>query len=242
MSERGRVDREPAFVLHAYAYSETSLLVEALSRRHGRLPLLAKGARRGGSSLRGVMLAFQPLVIGWSGRGEVRTLMRCEGRSSLPMLKAERLLCGFYLNELLLRLLPREDPHEALFDRYGEAIEALAHGAEGEPVLRTFELRLLQEIGYALTLDHDAATGAAVEPERWYRYEPERGPVPVNVAEPPADPRYVQGRVLHALAGEAYPDAQTAQAAKLLMRLLIDHRLDRQPLHSRTLFRELQAL
>lgn len=242
MSERGRVDRESAYVLHAYAYSETSLLVEAFSRRHGRIPVVAKGARRSGSSLRGMLLAFQPLTVAWSGRGEVRTLVRCENQAAQPMLKGARLLCGFYLNELLLRLLPREDPHEDLFDRYGEAVSALAHGAEGEPVLRAFERQLLQEIGYALTLDRDAATGAPIEPEQWYRYEPERGPVPIDRAAASPDPRNVTGRVLQALAQDAFDDPATAQAAKQLMRVLIDHRLDRQPLHSRLIFRELQAL
>ena len=152
MSERHRVDRAAAFVLHAYPYSETSLLVEAFTRPHGRLPLLAKGARRPGSSLRSVLVAFQPLTASWSGRGEVRTLVRSEWQGGQPLLRGEALLCGFYLNELLLRLLPREDPHEVLFDHYAAALNRLATEQEQAPILRGFERRLLQELGYALAL------------------------------------------------------------------------------------------
>ena len=242
MSERRRVERETAFVLHAYPYSETSLLVEAFSRLHGRLPLLAKGARRAGSALRGTLLAFQPLSVAWSGRGEVRTLVRCEWQGGQPMLKGDRLLCGFYLNELLLRLLPREDAHEQLFDHYAGAVRSLAGNGDTGAILRAFERRLLQEMGYALSLDRDASTGAPIEPDRHYRYEPDRGPVPVLNGSALDDGVAVPGRVLLALARDDYGDPGTAQAAKQLMRALIDHRLDRQPLHSRTIFRALQNL
>ena len=237
-----RIEHEEAFVLHAHPYSETSLLVEAFSRSHGRLPLVAKGARRQASSLRGVLLAFQPLTIAWSGRGEVRTLVRCEWHGGYPLPRGEALLCGFYVNELVLRLLPREDAHEQLFDHYAVTVAQLAQGAAGGPVLRAFERRLLQELGYALTLDRDAATGAAIEPERLYRYEPERGPVPAVNGAPTDDPRVVPGRVLLALAQDDYADASIAAGARQLMGALIDHRLDRQTLHSRTVFRALQNL
>jgi DNA repair protein RecO (recombination protein O) len=242
MGERRRVERESGFVLHAYPYSETSLLVEVFSRLHGRLPLLAKGARRAGSALRGSLLAFQPLSFAWMGRGEVRTLTRCEWQGGHPLLKGDRLLCGFYVNELLMRLLPREDAHEQLFDHYAAAVRGLAGGADTESVLRSFERRLLQELGYALTLDRDAASGAPIEPDRLYRYEPERGPVPVRNGAAPDAGGIVAGRVLLALAGDDYSDPAIAQVAKQLMRVLIDHRLDRQPLHSRTIFRSLQNL
>jgi DNA repair protein RecO (recombination protein O) len=242
MSERRRVDREHAFVLHAHPYSETSLLVELFSRRHGRLPVLAKGARRAGSPLRGSLLAFRPLVVAWAGRGEVRTLVRCEWLGGHPLPTGDRLLCGFYVNELLLRLLPREDAHERLFDHYAGAVSGLAGEADPARVLRSFERRLLQELGYALTLDRDAATGAPIEPERAYRYEPERGPVPLAAGPVEPERGAIPGRVLLALARDDYDDPATAQAAKQLMRMLIDLRLDRQPLHSRTIFRALQNL
>jgi DNA repair protein RecO (recombination protein O) len=242
MPERHRVDRAAAYVLHTHPYSETSLLVEAFTRTHGRLPLLAKGARRPGSQLRGTLLAFQPLSASWSGRGEVRTLVRCEWHGGQPLLAGERLLCGFYLNELLLRLLPREDPHESLFDHYVEAVAGLAHGAAEGPILRTFERRLLTELGYALPLEHEAGAATPIEPERLYRYDPERGAVPAGDGAAPDDVLVVPGRVLLEIARDDYSAPATAQAAKQLMRLALARRLDRQPLHSRTIFRELANL
>jgi len=197
--------------------------------------VLAKGARRAGSPLRASLLAFRPLVVTWAGRGEVRTLVRCEWLGGHPLPAGERLLCGFYLNELLLRLLPREDAHEQLFDYYAGAVSGLAGEADPARVLRAFERRLLQELGYALTLDRDAATGAPIEPER-------ACPVPIPADAPSSERGAIPGRVLLALAREEYDDPATAQWAKQLMRMLIDHRLDRQPLHSRAIFRALQNL
>src|SRR3989304_3336094 len=104
MAERARVDGEQAFVLHSYPFRETSLLVELFGRGRGRVPVLAKGARRPRSVLRGLLLAFQPLVVGWAGKGEVRTLIKAEWRGGQPLLVGGALLCGVYLDELLLRL------------------------------------------------------------------------------------------------------------------------------------------
>jgi DNA repair protein RecO (recombination protein O) len=242
MSERHRVDRAAAFVLHTYAYSETSLLVEAFTRPHGRLPLLAKGARRPGSSLRSVLGAFQPLTASWSGRGEVRTLVRSEWQGGQPLLKGEALLCGFYLNELLLRLLPREDPHEQLFDHYAAALLRLATEPEQAPVLRGFERRLLQELGYGLALEREAGSGAPLDPDRLYRYDLEQGAVPAANGADPGDGLLIPGRTLLDIGRDDYAAPATAQAAKQLMRLAIGHRLDRQPLHSRAIFKDLASL
>src|SRR5207344_416575 len=123
---RKRVEHEPGYVLHTYPYKETSLIVEAFARRHGRVALLARGARRPRSAMRGVLLAFHPLRLGWSGSAELSNLMQAEWGGALQPafspLRGRGLMCGFYLNELILRLLPREDPHEALFDAYAEAL------------------------------------------------------------------------------------------------------------------------
>ncbi len=244
MRDRQRVDGEPAFVLHSYPFRETSLLVELFSRRFGRVALLAKGARRPRSALRGALLAFQPLGVGWAGKGEVRTLIKAEWRGGQPLLAGEALFCGFYLNELLLRLLPREDAHDALFDAYAEALEGLARGAVPAPVLRNFEKRLLKELGYALTLDREPISGASVDPGGMYRYEPERGPVAVGPsgAQSAAEGPLFSGRALLEIAREDYRDPQTLQQGKLLMRLIINHRLDQRPLQSRRVFEALQEL
>src|SRR5512139_2216696 len=122
MVERTRQEVREAFILHSYPYRETSLLLEVFTRGFGRLSMVARAARSPRSQLRGVLLAFQPLALSWFGRGEVRTLARAEWIGGQPLLHGEALLCGFYLNELLLRMLPREDPHDALFQRYQEAL------------------------------------------------------------------------------------------------------------------------
>jgi DNA repair protein RecO (recombination protein O) len=236
MNSPARQDGREAFVLHTYAYRETSLIVEAFARTFGRVSLLARGARRPRSPMRGVLLSFQPLVVSWFGKGELRTLSRAEWQGGQPLLQGEALLCGFYLNELLLRLLPREDAHDALFDQYRRALRQLAEGAESGPVLRAFEKSLLKELGYAMTLDRDSA-GAGIDSSRTYRYDPERGPVEAAGGEP-----LVSGRTLLDMARDDYTDPVTQQQSKALMRVLINHRLEHQPLRSRQVFRDLLQL
>src|SRR4051812_22703035 len=159
MTSPARQDSREAFVLHNYPYRETSLIVEAFTRAFGRVSLLARGARRPRSPMRGVLLSFQPLLVSWFGKGELRTMARAEWVGGQPLLQGEALLCGFYLNELILRLLPREDPHEALFLQYRSALQQLASVSTGSgdsgPVLRAFEKSLLKELGYAMVLDRD---------------------------------------------------------------------------------------
>src|SRR5262249_57528832 len=122
---RGIHDEEPGYVLHMYSFKESSLVVEVFTRRLGRLGLVARGARRPRSSLRGLLMAFQPLTLSWSGKAELRTLHRAEWLAGHPQLAGMSLMCGFYLNELLLKLLAREDPHEGLYLAYDEALRAL---------------------------------------------------------------------------------------------------------------------
>jgi len=154
-----RRDDQPAFVLHTYAYRETSVIVEAFTAEYGRVAVVARGARRPRSDLRGLLQAFQPLLLSWSGQAELKTLLKAEWRGGLPRIGGSALLCGFYLNELLLKLLPREDPHPRLYATYEAALAELAAGSDEAPVLRRFELLLLAELGYALPLAREADTG-----------------------------------------------------------------------------------
>ena len=239
MSARQRIDQQPGFVLHSYPYRETSLIVEVFSRDHGRVGLVAKGARRPMSQLRGVLMAFQPLLIDWSGGGEMKTLVRAEWQGGQPLLGGQALLCAYYLNELLMRLLPREDPHPVLFRAYGDALRALAAGEGQEVILRRFELALLQELGYGLQLDSDA-DGAPVRPELRYAYIIERGAVPLDEYGID-DPSVVAGRVLLDMARGDFREPETLAGAKALMRRLIQHYLGGQVLQSRRVFTELFA-
>jgi DNA repair protein RecO (recombination protein O) len=244
-----RHEEDLAFVLHTYPYSETSLIAEVLTRNHGRLGLLAKGAKRPRSALRGVLLAFQPLIITWFGKSELRTLGRAEWREALPQLSGTGLMCGFYLNELILKLTRRDDPHEALFDFYLKTVVLLRNGGIDSmasngasrygPLLRRFELSLLKELGYAVSLDRDVASGSPIIPSQRYEYLIERGPVAVR----PDDTRFqLCGQTLLDLAREDYTDPVTLQEAKQLMRQLINHYLGGQPLHTRQFIRDLREL
>lgn len=239
MSGKQRVDGQEAYLLHAYPYSETSLILDVFARDHGRVAILARGARRPRSALRGVLIGFQPLEMGWFGGGEVKTLAKAEWQGGVPLLQGRCLLLGYYLNELLLKLLPREDAHPALFAAYAQALQALAHGASDTPELRRFEKTLLKELGYGLTLDQEANAGIPVQPEREYLYLVERGPVPASGREgvPP-----ISGKTLLDLAADDYRDPRTLAESKLLMRQLFNHYLGGQVLQSRRVFVELQEL
>jgi DNA repair protein RecO (recombination protein O) len=239
MSEKTRQDAQPAFVLHSYPFRETSLIIEAFARDHGRIGLVARGARRPKSSLRGVLLPFQPLLLSWSGRGELHTLVRAEWLGGYTPLRGQALICGFYLNELLLRLLPRSDPHDGLFPVYERALAELAAGAAHEAALRKFELGLLRELGYAVVLDREVEGDAPVARELDYVYVVERGPVRVGA---PGKGVELSGQTLIDMQSGDFTSAVTQQQSKLLMRALINHYLGDQVLHTRQLLRDLQEL
>ena len=243
-----RRDDQSAFVLHTYPYRETSLIVEALSAAHGRIGLVARGAKRPRSELRGLLQAFQPLTLAWAGTGELKTLTRAEWRGGVPRPGGAALLCGFYLNELLLKMLAREDPHPNLFGDYEAALGALAAepSAAGQAgILRRFELRLLAELGYALPLTCDSESGVPIDATRRYHFQFDRGPrlVEANVAcEPESRWPVVRGATLLALSSQTFLDAEIALEAKRLMRQVLDHYLEERRIFSRRLVQDLQAL
>ena len=238
---RDRREQQEGYVLHAYPYRETSLIVEALTMSHGRVAMVARGAKRPRSELRGVLHAFQPLTLSWGGSGELRTLISAEWRGGLPLVAGSALLCGFYLNELLLKLLAREDAHPQLYRDYEIALTKLAQGEPQAPVLREFEVRLLSELGYALPLTHEADTGRPVDPAARYYYAFDRGPRS-RAAEPGQRYPQVRGATLLALARHDYRAADAAAEAKRLMREVLDHYLEQRAIVSRRVVRDLQAL
>lgn len=232
-----REQQQSAFVLHRRNYSETSLLLEIYSRRHGRVGLIAKGARRPSSRSRGLLVPFQPLLIGWSGRGELMVLTGAEADGPALELAGRALYCGFYLNELLMRLLHRHDPHDALYDRYAAALAGLREASREEEVLRVFEKHLLREIGYGLMLEHESGN-QPIEPDVLYDYVLEQGPV--RVRHPELAGRLqgvrVRGASLLALAAERFGDGASLREIKALTRAAIAPHLGSKPLHSRRLF------
>jgi DNA repair protein RecO (recombination protein O) len=231
---------QSGFVLHTYPYKETSLVIEVFARESGRVGLVARGARRPKSALRGLLMPFQPLLFSWLGKAELGTLRGAEWQGGIRQLEGLALMCGFYLNELLLKFLAREDPHEILFDGYRQAVAELAAKAEPSATLRKFEKRLLDELGYALTLDHDVVSGRPIEPGLRYTYLVDKGPVALS--ESITDGIAISGKALHDLARDRYDEPDTLAQIKLLMRHLINHHLGNQELYTRQFLRELQQL
>jgi len=234
-----RVAAQPGFVLHSYPYKETSLIVDVLSRDFGRVALVAKGAKRPHSKLRGVLQTFQPLAVGWSGKSEVRTLTAAEWVGGLPPLEKSALLCGFYLNELLVKLLARDDPHAALFDHYTEALTQLAHDESAPIVLRKFERALLKETGVATDFTVCTSTAGPIDPEQTYVVDPERGP---RIARSSERSPTVSGKTLLDMEDQNYEDAVTQSQSKILMRFLLAHHLGSMQLNTRQILIDLMQL
>lgn len=247
-----RIILEPAYVLHHRPWRDSSLILDLLTRDHGRIAVAARGARRPKAKLYGLLQPFRPLLISAVGRGEMGTLTGAEPRSaSVPpmVLPGRALISGFYVNELVTRLLARHDPHIRLFDAYERVIAELgapALDAAGEQrALRLFERILLDEIGYGLVLDHDVTTGRPIDAGTLYEYHPERGPVAIGAGDSvrerteaayPAAAVRVHGRSLIDLARGDLLEAESLRETKPLMRMALGICLGGRPLRSRELF------
>ncbi len=237
-SNSHRQDNQAVYVLHTYPFKETSLVVELFSKELGRIAVVAKGARRPHSAMRGMLQSFQQLSGAWSGKNELKTLHSLDWSAGLTLIKGEALMCGFYMNELLLRLLPREDPHENLFDYYTSTMQTLANSTGFASTLRRFELKLLQEMGYAVPLLHDE-NEQEILAEKTYRYEAEYGACELSATKNGVQ---LSGKALLDMARDDYSDAQTQTQSKQLMRYLLTHYLGDKPLHTRQLLIDLQAI
>ncbi|WP_186144157.1 DNA repair protein RecO [Burkholderia gladioli] len=235
-----RVSEQPGFVLHSYPYRETSLIIDVLTRDHGRVALVAKGAKRPHSALRGVLQTFQPLSLSWSGKSEMRTLTGAEWVGGMLPLGGDALLCGFYVNELLVKFCAREDPFPPLFQHYLVTLARLAHDEPAVQVLRSFERVLLRETGYARALNRTTAR-RSVQPEGRYVFDPERG-VREASDELPAHWPVVAGQTLLDMEEDDYHRAQTVAQSKTLMRFLLNTYLGGTPLATRQILIDLQNL
>ncbi|MGA9572862.1 MAG: DNA repair protein RecO [Lysobacterales bacterium] len=226
-----RMQLEPAYVLHSRSFRETSLIVEAFTREHGRVAVVARGAKSSRSRWRNVLQPFRPLLLGWIQKSDLGTLTDVDQVASPPALQGQALYCGLYLNELLMRLLHRGDPHAEVFERYRHVLSELASEASPQPVLRIFEKHLLEATGYAMLLDREYGDGAVIQAHCWYDYQPQRGPV---LASGPGNGR-VSGSSLLALHSE---ELQTGNLSELrvLMRKVIGYHLGDKPLASLSLF------
>ncbi|HTD02956.1 DNA repair protein RecO [Undibacterium sp.] len=234
-----RIASQPGFVLHSYPYKETSLIIDVFSRDHGRVALVAKGAKRPHSKLRSVLQTFQPLTMGWTGKSDIRTLIDAEWVGGMLPLEKSALLCGFYLNELLIKFMVRDDPHPALFDHYVSTLNQLAHNEPASIVLRKFELALLRESGLVGNLTLCTLTRRTVFAQEYYVIDPELGARPARPAD--AAPR-VLGKTLTDMHAGNYQDPTTQAQSKLLMRYLLAHHLHGSQLNTRQILIDLQNL
>ncbi len=232
----GRVYLQSAFLLHRKPYRDSSLLLEAFTESYGRIGLVARGVRGRRGSQAGLLQPFQPLLLSWSGRGELHTLTAVESRSSPMALYGDSLISGFYLNELLMRLMPRHDPQPMLYRCYMRTLEQFAASGMDEWGLRLFERDLLQALGYGLLLTHEGGSGEMVQAGIRYCYHPEFGPQQQSGRNAPC--LLVHGETLLCLAQGGEADRRCRSEAKRLMRGVLVGYLGNRPLASRELFRQ----
>jgi DNA repair protein RecO (recombination protein O) len=250
-----RVSLEPAYLLHHHPWRDSSRILELLTRHHGRIAVIARSSRQSGARTGSALQPFTAMLVSWSARGEMGTLTGAERRGLLteqPVagdttppaesgpFDGDRLMSGFYANELLLRLLQRNDPHPALFDAYETLVAHLRLPSQsGLRALRLFEKRLLEELGWGLSLEHEAGGGAPLEPGRSYRYALDGGAEPVDgVAE---GTLIFCGASLLSLARDELDDPRSLADARRLLRAALDQLLDGRPLRTREVMFEMRA-
>jgi DNA repair protein RecO (recombination protein O) len=253
MTNFSRVQLQPAYVLHQRPYRDTSAIVEIFSEAYGRRALVAKGLKRPKSKLKGLLQPFQPLLISWVGRSELGTLTDAELYTHSLAMKSKYLPGAFYLNELLLKLLHKDDPHSDIFISYHNTLDEFRQlsGDAGDELLwqaclRNFEIKLLRSIGYGLVLDHDVSSHLPVKADSQYEFILDRGPVLVDQLHTEHNAITVSGQTLLMLSDQSRSlvaakqnDSQSRQLfkeAKRLLRSVIDHQLGNKSLHSRELF------
>jgi DNA repair protein RecO (recombination protein O) len=250
VSASRRVSLELACLLHHYAWRDTSRIIELLTRSHGRVSLIARASRQLKSASGSALQPFARLLVSWSAKGELGYLTSAERvlavhevgaghADEVGTLSGDRLMSGFYANELLIKLLPRNDPHAELFDAYGRLLDDL-HRPSADPAraLRIFEKRLLEELGWGLNLESDAVNGRPLEPDRSYRYALEGGAEPLDgVAE---GILIFSGASLLSLAHEHLDDPRSLLDARRLLRAALDRLLDGRPLRTREVLYEMR--
>ncbi|MBY0574704.1 MAG: DNA repair protein RecO [Undibacterium sp.] len=233
-----RIANQPGFVLHAYPYKETSLVVEIFTRDFGRISLLAKGAKRPHSKLRSVLQTFQPLTLAWTGKSELRILTAAEWVGGMLPLEKSALLCGFYLNELLVKFLLRDEAAPILFDLYVSTLNQLAHQENAAIVLRQFELGLLHQCGLIGDLVFCTVAKRPISLDLMYVLDPHAG---VRPALPNDNIPRILGKSLHDMLRADYSDPVTQQQSKFLMRFLLSHHLHGIPLNTRQILIDLHT-
>jgi DNA repair protein RecO (recombination protein O) len=233
-----RVESEPGFILHTIPYRETSLLVDIFTQNYGRLRCVAKGFRK--PNKKGIAKTLFPYTehhFQWQGRGELKTLIKADPVQAPVFLQQESLFIGLYINELLYKLLHQNDPHRSLYDFDQQLMTTLSSSVLEQPVLRHFEMQLLEELGYGLVLDTEAETGEAVTPEHLYYYIPDQG-LKLLQDQTTNNADTFSGADIIALSQGEFEQQSVLRAAKQLTRQVINFYLDGKQLNSRELYRQ----
>jgi DNA repair protein RecO (recombination protein O) len=240
MSEREQVLLEDGFVLHQRPYRDSSQLLECVTVQHGRVGLVARGSRRVGSRQRALLQPFAPVRLSWVRRGDLGRLTHVEAAGAIHDLGGQRLLAGYYANELLLRLTARGDPNAQVFSCYSRCLAQLAEDAPVAHTLRVFELELLRALGYALELDADAETGEALRPDADYVFDVETGPRAARGHD--SETEVYTGRELISLREHELADDGSLRAAQRLLARVLQTYLGERPLRSRLVLQDIVRL
>ena len=232
-----RIQNEPAWLLHHRPFRDSSQILDILSLDQGRLAVIAKGSRGAKSKLRGILRPFLPLQLSWFIRSDLGTLTGAEMNGAPLSLSGEALLSGYYVNELILKLLHRHDPQPEIFAAYSRTIERLAEGNEVAAYLRQFEIKLLRILGYALNLDHDTETTEPLRPQQQYEYRVEQGLVPVSDRD---GPMVFRGAEIDAIRNQQFADPAVLKNAGSLLRNVIAYHLDGKELNSRKVLKDMR--
>jgi len=236
-----RVQLQPGYVLHQRPYRDTSRILEVFTRDHGRQTLFARGVRGSKTGLAAALQAFQPLLLSWSSKSDAGTLSAAEMHDEPQSLPASRLMSGFYLNELLIKLLHQHDPQPEIFALYDATLHKLKAAADEAAALRRFELQLLKILGFGLTLHIEAESGTAIDPQGCYRYVLEHGPVAVEAVNDASKGVY-RGESLLALAREDFANPHCKTEARHLLRTVLDRLLEGRAMQSREILGDLRRL
>lgn len=230
-----KVELTPCYILHRRDYSETSLILDVFSREHGRINLIAKGAKRNKKQRGSSFNLYQQYNISWVSKSELGTLTDIEVAIHSCSLKPEQIMTGFYMNEILLRLLHKDEPHPELFDSYKISINNLVKDEPEEIILRYYEKNLLQSLGYGVILDHEVETGESLIDEQEYIYKFDNGPV---VKKQPDDSGVsISGKTLLQLNNETLSEPVNINEAKVLLRTILDQHMGNKPLASKSLYK-----
>ena len=232
------IENEPVFIIHQRPYSETSQILNLFSKNFGRVDVIAKGSKRPKSKFRSFMQPFMPLNASWSGRSQLKTLRNIEAfQQHQSLIEADHFLSALYMNELILNFLSNADPYPNLFDIYHEALKQFNFSDEHEPLLRIFEIRLLEEIGYAINFQTEALNPKEIESHQYYRYEPEQG---FHLLSKDSQIKKYSGKQIKSIEKMDFSERDTLLTAKKLTRETIQFHLDGKELMTKKMYRSIK--